>query len=85
MRLRHQMLSPTSIETLAEARDAGMRITARCGWGRREAMKIVRECKASIRRPRHAHLDERWRFPNFDAGRPVEMPALWITARRLAL
>jgi hypothetical protein len=34
---------------LAEARDAGMRITARCNWGRREAMKTVRECKASIR------------------------------------
>jgi len=27
------------IETLAEARDTGMRITARCGWGRREARK----------------------------------------------
>jgi hypothetical protein len=37
------------IETLAEARDEDMRITARCGWGRREAMKTVRECKASIR------------------------------------
>jgi hypothetical protein len=36
-----------SIETLAEARDAGVRITARCGWGRREA--TIRECKASIR------------------------------------
>lgn len=37
------------IETLAEARDAGVRITARCGWGRREGMKRIRECKASIR------------------------------------
>jgi hypothetical protein len=37
------------IETLAEARDTGMRITARCGWGQREAMKRIRECKASIR------------------------------------
>jgi hypothetical protein len=37
------------IETLAEARDAGMRITARCAWGRREGMKSIRECKASIR------------------------------------
>lgn len=37
------------IETLAEARDAGMRITARCAWGRREGIKTIRECKASIR------------------------------------
>jgi hypothetical protein len=36
------------IETLAEARDTGMRITARCGWGRREGMKSIRECKASV-------------------------------------
>ena len=38
-----------SIETLAEARDAGVSITARCAWGRQEAMKRIRECKASIR------------------------------------
>jgi hypothetical protein len=38
-----------SIETLGEARDGGMKITARCAWGRREGMKSVRECKASIR------------------------------------
>lgn len=37
------------IETLAEARDAGVRITARCAWGRREAMKSIRACKASVR------------------------------------
>jgi hypothetical protein len=37
------------IETFAKARDTGMRITARCGWGGREAMKTIRECKASIR------------------------------------
>lgn len=37
------------IETLAQARDAGMRITARCAFGQREAMKRIRECKESIR------------------------------------
>jgi hypothetical protein len=36
------------IETLGEARDNGWRITARCGFGQREAMKRIRECKASI-------------------------------------
>jgi len=37
------------IETLAEARDSGMQITARCAWGRREGLKTIRECKAAIR------------------------------------
>ncbi len=37
------------IETLAQARDAGVKITACCAWGRREAMKSIRECKVSIR------------------------------------
>lgn len=37
------------IETLGQARDNGWKITARCAWGRREATKSVRECKASIR------------------------------------
>ena len=37
------------IETLSQARDSGIRITARCAWGRREAMKSIRECKASVR------------------------------------
>lgn len=37
------------IETLEQARNAGVHITARCAWGRREAMKTIRECKASIR------------------------------------
>jgi hypothetical protein len=69
-----------------EARDAGMRITARCGWGRREAMKTVRECKASIRLDLDTLI---WtsggRFPDFDAGGPFEMFALRIAAGRLAL
>jgi DNA-directed RNA polymerase subunit RPC12/RpoP len=38
-----------SIETLGEARDGGMNITARCAWGRREGLKSIRECKASFR------------------------------------
>jgi hypothetical protein len=37
------------IETLEQARNAGVKITARCAWGRREGMKSIRECKASIR------------------------------------
>jgi hypothetical protein len=37
------------IETIGEARASGMRITARCAWGRREGMKTIRECKTSIR------------------------------------
>ena len=36
------------IETLAEARDAEVRSTARCAWGRREGTKSIRECKARI-------------------------------------
>ncbi len=36
------------IETIAQARDAGMRITARCAWGPREGMKSIRECQARI-------------------------------------
>jgi hypothetical protein len=36
------------IETLAEARDSGMRITARCAWGRCEGAKSIRECEARI-------------------------------------
>jgi hypothetical protein len=36
------------IETLQQARDAGMRITARCAWGRRDSIRSTRECKARI-------------------------------------
>ena len=37
------------IETLAEARDNGWKITARCAFGPREGMKRIRDCKESIR------------------------------------
>jgi hypothetical protein len=37
------------IETLEQARNAGVRITVRCAWGRREGLKSIRECKASVR------------------------------------
>jgi hypothetical protein len=33
-----------AIETLGEALDLGWRLTARCAWGKREAMKTVRAC-----------------------------------------
>ena len=32
------------VETLGDARNAGWKITARCAWGKREAMKSIREC-----------------------------------------
>jgi hypothetical protein len=36
------------IETLAEAHDSRMTLTARCAWGPREGMKSIRECKARV-------------------------------------
>jgi hypothetical protein len=36
-----------SVETLGEAYSLGWRITVRCAWGKREAMKTVRECRQS--------------------------------------
>jgi hypothetical protein len=33
-----------AVETLGEAFDHGWRITARCAWGKRDAMKSRREC-----------------------------------------
>lgn len=36
-------------ETLGEAQSNGWGKTARCCWGRREGMKTIRECKASVR------------------------------------
>jgi DNA-directed RNA polymerase subunit RPC12/RpoP len=33
-----------AVETIGEAYMLGSRIHARCGWGRREAMKSVRGC-----------------------------------------
>jgi hypothetical protein len=33
-----------AVETLGEAYTLGWRVTARCAWGKREAMKSVREC-----------------------------------------
>jgi hypothetical protein len=33
-----------AVETIGEAYMLGWRIDARCGWGRREAMKSVRGC-----------------------------------------
>jgi DNA-directed RNA polymerase subunit RPC12/RpoP len=33
-----------AVETIGEAYMLGWRIHARCGWGRREAMKSVRGC-----------------------------------------
>jgi hypothetical protein len=32
------------VETLGEARNGGWKITVRCAWGKREAMKSIREC-----------------------------------------
>ncbi len=35
------------IETIGDAYRFGWRITARCAWGKREAMKSIRECHES--------------------------------------
>jgi hypothetical protein len=33
-----------AVETIGEAYQHGWRVNVRCAWGRREAMKSVREC-----------------------------------------
>jgi hypothetical protein len=33
-----------AIETLGEAYSAGWRLTVRCAWGKRDAMKSIRDC-----------------------------------------
>jgi len=33
-----------AVETLGEAMDFSWRITVRCAWGPRDAMKRIREC-----------------------------------------
>jgi len=70
------------IETLAEARDAGMRITARCAWADARHQVHSRVQGANRARPWHAHLDAGRGVFCLDARRPIEMPALRITARR---
>ena len=32
------------VETLGDAHTHGWKITVRCGWGRREGLKSIREC-----------------------------------------
>jgi len=71
------------IETLQEARDAGMRITARCAWGRREGTKSIRDCKARIELDLDtliwtrgavfpvSMLEERLKCPRCGSRRPV--------------
>jgi hypothetical protein len=34
---------------LRQARDTGVKITARCAWGHREGLKSIRRCTASVR------------------------------------
>jgi len=36
------------ISTIGEAWDQGWTITVRCAWGKRDAMKSIRECIASV-------------------------------------
>jgi hypothetical protein len=36
-----------TVETIGEALQFGWRVTARCAWGKREAMKSIRECRES--------------------------------------
>lgn len=42
--MRFVPYSFSMVETLGEALDAGWRLTVRCAWGKREALKTVREC-----------------------------------------
>lgn len=35
---------PMAVETLGEAMDFSWRVTVRCAWGKRDAMKSIREC-----------------------------------------
>jgi hypothetical protein len=36
------------ISTIGESWDQGWKITVRCAWGKRDAMKSIRECIASV-------------------------------------
>jgi hypothetical protein len=36
------------ISTIGEALSQGWKITVRCAWGRRDAMKTIRECVSSV-------------------------------------
>jgi hypothetical protein len=72
------------IESLVEARDAGWKITARCGWGRREGMKTIRECKASIRLDLDSLVWTRGAaFPVLELGTRLKCPL--CGSRRVAL
>jgi hypothetical protein len=65
------------IETLSQGRDNGWKITARCAWGPREAMKSIRECKATIRLDLDTLVWTPWRgVSDLGALDQAQMPAL---------
>jgi hypothetical protein len=46
--LVHHLFSCTCGPGFSNWRSLGWRIEVRCAWGRRDAMKTIRECKASV-------------------------------------
>lgn len=63
------------ISTLGEALDGGWRLTVYCRWGKRDGMKSVRECKASVEVDLATLVWTRGRaFPVSDLGSRMKCP-----------
>jgi hypothetical protein len=63
------------IATLGEALDGGWRLTVYCRWGKRDGMKSVRECKASVEADLATLVWTRGRaFPVSDLGSRMKCP-----------
>jgi hypothetical protein len=74
------------IETSPKPRDTGMKVTAPCGWDQREAMKRIRECRASIRLDLDTLIWTRCAaFPVSMLEGQLKMPAVRLAARRFAV
>jgi hypothetical protein len=71
-----------AVETLGEAFDHGWRITARCAWGKRDAMKSRRECVYIRDLDLETLIWTRGaRVPAFVARKPPKMPPMRLKAR----
>ena len=72
------------IETLAQAFWAHWRVTARCAYGNREAMKSIRECQYKAELDMHTLL---WtRGPDFPLSRlETRMMCPWCRSRDVRL
>jgi hypothetical protein len=60
-----------TVETLGDALSYGWRIRVRCAWGKREAMKSIRECLY------RAELD----LPTLVWTRGRDFPLSWLQSR----